>query len=793
MRRVSLLPIILAMLLAAAPARADEPIVDLGPTTGTDAWHAVNDLGQVAGERDGSSIATSLALRWDNGTVTPLGTGWSRGVGIADNGTVVGFHAEDGAGYGNPAYWNPSQQLVTDWQVGVSFAFWDASPNGTGIFHGSHNGGPQQVAVAAPPYTSSTVLTPPANDGPATSSPLVNDAGHAVYSGYFFDGSTATKLSVATGGQSAMNGHDEIVGTVPADGSPAFELAPSQIANPLSPAPGANAGSTMPTAVNDDGTIVGTSSAGAVIWQPNGQVALLDSLLTQPTQWHLKTATDISNTGIIIGVGTYNGADHYYRLGAPPTSLVSGTVTDRGGKPVNGATIRLSGTDKFGGALNATALTDADGKYSFHVNPGDYTAAGTYAPSDYPGGTFKASCDGLYIKYTADERCGFTIDDSGPVTANFRYELPNFIAEDLQVIQAVQTTVSHGSGGLTVPGFTKQVSGGTYSGVPMVRGQKAVARFFAYVEDDKFTTPYTGVDAFLHGYTRTNGVLTELPGPIRASGQSLKLGPQLPGALPDAAVPVHVRPARSWTEAPNLTVVAEVDPVETGDKRPYPECTDCGDNDTYGIADIPLITERPVIIKTVTIKWKGTPFGSATGPRACPRCSGRCRTSSPCPRAARSSPIRRRRSTSHRGEAVARRHHVSSAKDCVQDNACREDIAEYEFAAIKRTFGTITDPRTFVFAYTPVPDGITDTPITRDRDRPPRPRRGRSRASPTSSAISSGSTTRAPGCRGGSSGEQADDWPPDQLGQIDGMGLDRADDAVRDQGARASAHRRCTT
>src|ERR1700709_911287 len=82
---------LLAILMPAGVAHASANIVDVGPSDGaTDGlWQAVNESGQLAGALRPPGN-TSAAARWDNGTVTRLGSDGSIGHAIADDGTVLG-------------------------------------------------------------------------------------------------------------------------------------------------------------------------------------------------------------------------------------------------------------------------------------------------------------------------------------------------------------------------------------------------------------------------------------------------------------------------------------------------------------------------------------------------------------------------------------------------------------------------------------------------------------------------------------------------------------------------------
>jgi hypothetical protein len=66
-------------------------------------------------------------------------------------------------------------------------------------------------------------------------------------------------------------------------------------------------GSGSANGINNDGDIVGSSPIGATIWPSGGTVAVnLNDLIAADSGWVLNTATDISNTGIIVGSGSYD-------------------------------------------------------------------------------------------------------------------------------------------------------------------------------------------------------------------------------------------------------------------------------------------------------------------------------------------------------------------------------------------------------------------------------------------------------------------------------------------------------
>ena len=61
-------------------------------------------------------------------------------------------------------------------------------------------------------------------------------------------------------------------------------------------------------AMNNSGTVVGTSANHAVVWQ-NGQIYDLDNLIPADSGWTLTSATGINDAGDIVGYGTFDGLE----------------------------------------------------------------------------------------------------------------------------------------------------------------------------------------------------------------------------------------------------------------------------------------------------------------------------------------------------------------------------------------------------------------------------------------------------------------------------------------------------
>jgi hypothetical protein len=74
-------------------------------------------------------------------------------------------------------------------------------------------------------------------------------------------------------------------------------------------------------AINDAGFVVGISDAGGWIWSAGDGTALLNNFV--PVGWVIQGAISISNNGLILAVGTFNGGNSQYVVLAPSQCTVT--------------------------------------------------------------------------------------------------------------------------------------------------------------------------------------------------------------------------------------------------------------------------------------------------------------------------------------------------------------------------------------------------------------------------------------------------------------------------------------
>jgi hypothetical protein len=394
-------------------------VLDLGPAgnAGQAGWYGVNDSGVVAGTQLVGRLYR--AATWTNGNVALVGIDHTNGDDIDATGEVFGFrdiYDDDGNVAQYPWYADANGGQHTDQSVGgdAAVAYRLVSPGGTVLGHDSLYGASW---IARPPYGARTELPFQAGS--------VNDAGHAVGAGVFYDGTTTYPVNLTlTNNGHVLNRHDDFVGLI-ASGADQGKAAISHAGAGVTLLPNPYADLASPSSINDDGTIVGATTIGgtatAIEWRPDGSVVTLDSLLPGGSPWHLSAATEITNTGYILGYGSINGELHYYLVAGHPGSVVSGRLTDRDNKPLGATRLTIAGTGDDGTAFSRSILTDPSGGYSLTVAPGTYTATPDGDPPGQNGGTWVASpCPGAATAVTGACALGHVTGSAAP-QASFVY------------------------------------------------------------------------------------------------------------------------------------------------------------------------------------------------------------------------------------------------------------------------------------------------------------------------------------------------------------------------------------
>lgn len=384
-----------AFLLAAGPAGAAK-ITDIGKPPPVGYWTAVNNAGQVAGTVYTGPLTIPNAARWQNGTVTELGSAGTYGTAIDGAGLVGGNRAQ--GTITAPAYWdaNGEHLLAEDTTPGEASGFVALSENGYATIN--VNGGVQLARQAPFAYTAIPGALPGGGGG------AVNDLGHVVgtvrrtgSTSVFgpwssFNAGALTDLAVIPWGPAALNDLDEVVGTTLATSNTTRTQAVgngTSIVRELQAPTGAVDRSTQAMAIADDGTVVGrTSIAGAtgssgVIWH-GSTPELLESLLPAGSGWTNVVPADISANGnFILGQGTFNGEfNHFFlidlgirHLTGKALAGTDGLTLDAPEKPVAGLVVDVSGTTSEGTRFSGTAKTATDGTYDLKLPAGTYKAS----------------------------------------------------------------------------------------------------------------------------------------------------------------------------------------------------------------------------------------------------------------------------------------------------------------------------------------------------------------------------------------------------------------------------------
>ena len=480
---------------------------------------------------------------------------------------------------------------------------------------------------------------------------------------------------------------------------------------------------------------------------------------------------------------TASGTDGSSPLTATPrtrtftVAQLSGTVTDTKSKPVAGATVNVTGTETGGGAVATSAVTGADGVYHLGLAPGsyDFDVRGGPTPTGQAGGgtwTTKA-CAGPGP--APPGTCHLDVASDTTPLPGFGYILPDLQAENVEISQGIQSEIWDDAGG-------------AYTGVPLVRDVPTVARVYASVVADGTPPDVPAVPAELHGYTASG---TELAGsPITATTRTLQAGPSLPAARTQAAGAYTFTLPPAWTEAGPIKLTADVDP-KAGDARPIHECRGCDGNDTFSLSPVAFATVAPLTIRpfAITYRYRLPDLSGDFVPQTPPDLSGqfdRARDVLPIPTGGldvQKFP----QATIDITPQVSRvlhfwraHNHVLLDKpdlsDCMTFPNCRNDLQIYELAAIHRSITLTHDARTFLYGFEPIPDGVTQAS------------RGISIAGPSRRPRALTTTAHefmhllgihhaSPCGGGGADGQIAADWPPDQKGYIQGVGLDRRPDS----------------
>ncbi|HEY3823254.1 MAG TPA: hypothetical protein VGL82_01795 [Bryobacteraceae bacterium] len=307
----------------------------------------INDLGQVVGYGNNNSIIQSFISTTQGSMVVTPPSGWDAIVasGINDSGAVVGTGVNSsGVNQGFTGTTSGITPFPTpNGYTGDALEIYGINDNGqlVGVVLGS------QVFIGTAAGLTTTLQTEFTlfSDINALS---INDSGQIAAWGLNGDVFTAF-VSTASGDAqiSPLNGWCNISalgindsGQVVGNG---FTFTPSPIGNLCTatqayigtaagiaaiPLPvGATVNTVGDGSVNNSGTVVGYSDAGGWIWNAANGTQLLN--LFVPAGWNITDAISISNNGLILAEGSYNGgATEYVELATSPepfTGLLLGS------------------------------------------------------------------------------------------------------------------------------------------------------------------------------------------------------------------------------------------------------------------------------------------------------------------------------------------------------------------------------------------------------------------------------------------------------------------------------------
>lgn len=289
----------------------------------------INNCGQVAGYGQDGAIASQVFIASPAGSiVVPLATGWTTAQAAAINnaGQITGT---GGIGTNSQAFIGSASGIVPiplppNW----------ASSTGNGINDSGQVVGTVQGANTSAAFigTAGGSMVLPISGWGNVTGQAINNSGEVTGSGYGQPGqfyplpftwtpSGTTVVSVPSccvwtlAYGMAINDSGEIAGTVagvycascPSQGFVAsapsgMTLVPLISFVNVVPL----VGSVSTQSINNSGTVVGYGGGGGWIWNPVNGVRLLNSLV--PRGWNIMNAISISDSGLILALGSLNGA-----------------------------------------------------------------------------------------------------------------------------------------------------------------------------------------------------------------------------------------------------------------------------------------------------------------------------------------------------------------------------------------------------------------------------------------------------------------------------------------------------
>lgn len=278
-----------------ANTTTDPSAIPLPPTwLNLQGW-GLNDSGVVAASGPNASVtilAATGTTSASTGLPLPSG-GWSAalGLGISDTGYVTGYASKTGLTL--PFLYNPNtgiSQTIALPSTGGWTQERGVGVNDSGQVTGwVYNGIDYQPFIGTP--GAGTTVIPLPTGWISAQGASVNDSGQ-----------------VAGDGDTASGGYMAFIGT--ASGSMAIPLPTG--------ATSAETSTDTTGILNNAGDVVGFSNAGGWIWDAADGTLLLNPLLVT-SGWNITDAISISNNGLILALGTYEGGSSQWVELTPQT------------------------------------------------------------------------------------------------------------------------------------------------------------------------------------------------------------------------------------------------------------------------------------------------------------------------------------------------------------------------------------------------------------------------------------------------------------------------------------------
>ena len=291
----------------------------------------INNSGQVAGQGFTSTHQQAFISSPSGNTLVPLPAGWTDAGadGINSSGQVVG--TGDFGVVNQPFIGTTAGSMAIPFPSGVVpnvFGAYGYGVNDSGQVVGSVGGSPGAAFIG---NTSGTSAVPLPSGWTGGVGQGINEAGQVTGWGdngfitQAFIGSTSGGSAIPlpsgflfTGGF-ALNDSGEVVGDGSTrSGGPEQAFIGTTSGSTAIPLPsGATDAFAGSQSINDSGMVVGNSDTGGWIWDATDGTILLNTLV--PTGWNITDGISISNNGLILAEGTFDGGpSEYVELSAAP-------------------------------------------------------------------------------------------------------------------------------------------------------------------------------------------------------------------------------------------------------------------------------------------------------------------------------------------------------------------------------------------------------------------------------------------------------------------------------------------